>query len=91
MTKFVNDIHGKPGDCVELENLDIPGLDSFTEYKGIYFTFQPNLNSPIPGAGRWVITDNITNPKVANIAWFDDAYTRLDQAIEKFKALINDK
>lgn len=75
----------------EVENLDVPGLDHFTEYKGIYFTFQPNTNSPIPGAGRWVLTDNITNPMIANKAYYDDAYTRIDQAIEHFKKLINEQ
>ena len=69
----------------EVENLDVPGQDHFTEFRGVYFTFQHNLRSLIPGAGRWVLSNNITNPKAAFIAYYDDAYWRIDQALEDFK------
>lgn len=69
----------------EVEHLDVPGVDYFTEFHGIYFTFQPNKHSVIPGDGRWVLTDNITNPLIANKAYYYDAYWRIDQAIENFK------
>ncbi len=69
----------------EVENLDVPGVDNFTEFHGIYFTFQHNTRSPIPGAGRWVLSNNITNPKAAFIAYYDDAYWRIDQALADFK------
>lgn len=74
----------------EVENMDIPGVDHFTEFHGIYFTFQPNLHSPIPGAGRWVLTDNITNPASANTAWYDDAYMPIYEALEDFKNKLNE-
>jgi len=79
------DSGGSLNSYVEVENLDIPGIDNFTEHNGVYFTFQPNINSQVPGDGRWIITDNITNPMIANQAYYYDAYWRLDQAIEDFK------
>lgn len=75
----------------EHENLDLPGVDHFAEYHGIYYTFQPNLNSSIPLAGRWVLTDNLTNPAIANIAWYDDAYTPIYEAIQHFQTLLNEQ
>jgi hypothetical protein len=71
----------------EIENIDVPGLDHYFEHNGIFYCWQKNTvgNSH---SGRWVITDNITNPAIANTTYCNGDYYRIDQAIEKFKTNI---
>jgi hypothetical protein len=72
----------------EAMNLDIPGIDFFTEYHGIYFCWQPetfnSANNISTTSGRWVLTNNVKNPAIAHVAWYNGDYNRIDQAIEKF-------
>lgn len=67
----------------EVENIDVPGLDHYFERDGLFYCWQQNNHTN--HSGRWVITNNITNPSIACIGYYNGDYYRIDQAIEKYK------
>lgn len=69
----------------EIENIDVPGLDHYFEHNGIYYCWQENTNKNNSHQGRWVITDNIINPAIASLGYYNGDYYRIDQAIQEFK------